>query len=214
MAILTLATSLLEAHGNGGSRGSSFSSGNAKSVSSSNSFDKGTKTSDSAKSQVLSNKIGDSNKTQGDKSIKATKFDLQGNKNVAKLPGFKSDPKMHAQLMQKYNVPHHLHDFCFFHQDFCWNHCCWFPSFGCCGYWHPYCHCWYYWYDPYCCYLPYSYIETYRPVAVTETPAVVVNNTNTNVNNNVEAQDPASLPPGASATLPSGVNPLIPAPKQ
>ena len=63
-----------------------------------NGQDKGSKTSDSAKSQVLSNKIGDSNKSQGDKGSKSTKLDIQGNKNVAKLPGFKSDPKRRLNL--------------------------------------------------------------------------------------------------------------------
>jgi hypothetical protein len=173
---------------------------------------------------VLDKKVGDVSKTVGNSQVLNTKlngkFDIVGNKNVAKLPGFKSDPKLHTQLMSKYKVPSKLFDFCFFHNDFCYSHCCWFPSFGCCGYWHPYARCWYYWYEPYCCYLPYSYIEVYRPIVVTEVAAastnvnVNVNNNNNNTNDNIEPQGPTGLPPGASATLPAGVNPIIPAPKQ
>ncbi len=219
VAVLALLTGLLEARGNGGNSnggGKNNSSATGKVASNSTSHDNGSKSSDSGKSHVVNGKVGDLGKSQADKGFKATKFDLQGNKNVSKLPGFKSDPQLHAQLLQKYHVPAHLHNFCFFHHDFCWNSCCWMPNFGCCCYWHPYCHCWYYWYAPYSCYLPYSYIEVYRPVVVTETApvSVNVNNTNTNTNSNVEAEDPASLPPGATATLPAGVNPVVPAPKQ
>jgi hypothetical protein len=130
---------------------------------------------------------------------------LHGNKKVGSLPGYKSDLKQHEYYCSKYNVPSHLHNQCYFHHDFCWDHYCYLPRYGCCGYWHPYARCWYYWYQPYCCYLPYSCIETYAP---STTPVVNVNtNTNTNINT-------PALPPGASAVLPAGVNPIIPAPKQ
>jgi hypothetical protein len=162
-------------------------------------------------------KIGDVGKGKSDGPkvgdiVKNKVPDLQGNKTVAKLPGFKSDPHKHQQFCGKFSVPNHLHALCFFHHDFCWNHHCWFPRFSCCCYWHPYSRCWYYWYEPYSCYLPYSYVETYQP---TPTPTVVnVNNVNTNSNVNIEDDEPPTLPLGAITSVPSVVNPIIPAPKQ
>jgi hypothetical protein len=219
VAVVALATTLLEARGNGrnngshsGNKSNDSSGGNAKVVA--NGAGQGSKSNDSGKSQNFNGKVSDFSKSQGDKGFTYTKLDLHGNKNVATLPGFKSDPKLHTQLLQKYNVPKQLYDHCFFHHDFCWNSYCWLPGFGCCCYWHPYSHCWYYWYEPYRCYLPYSYIEVYRPVVETTPVVVNVNNTNTNTNNNVEAEDPTSLPPGAVATLPPDINPVVPEPKQ
>jgi len=199
--------------GSGGGSGSSSSTGSGGTI---KSLDAGNKL------HVLDKHV-DVSKTINTGQVlntKINKLDIVGNKNVAKLPGFKSDPKLHTQLMSKYKVPSKLFDFCFFHHDFCYSSYCWLPGFGCCGYWHPYSRCWYYWYEPYCCYLPYTYIEVYRPVVVTEVAAaptsvnVNVNNNNTNTNDNIEPQGPTGLPPGASATLPAGVNPIIPAPKQ
>ncbi len=141
------------------------------------------------------------------------KVQILGNKSVAKLPGFKSDPKVHLQYCGQYNLPGHLHNHCFFQHDFCWNHHCWFPSFGCCGYWHPHACCWYYWYEPYCCYLPCSYIEMYTPMVVVQQAAPVVVNV-TNTNTNIDSDVPPMLPPGAASTLPPSVNPMILAPKQ
>jgi hypothetical protein len=181
--------------------------------------------------KIVDKKVGDIGKAPMDKKAgkgigdkvakieKLEKFDLKGNTKIAKLPGFKADAVKHAAFCGKFGVPKHLHHHCYFHHDFCWNHHCWLPHYGCCGYWHPYAHCWYYWYEPWCCYLPYTYIETYRPVVVVveqkvEQPMVVVNNvTNTDVSDNIEPMDPTMLPPGASPTLPPGVDPTIPAPK-
>ena len=144
-----------------------------------------------------------------DKITSSKKFDIQGNKNVAKLPGYKSDPKMHTQYCSKYKVPSYLHSQCFFHHDFCWNHTCWLPNYRCCGYWHPYSCCWYYWYAPCCCYLPCSCIETYAPAAVVSTATVV-----TVTSTSAATSAAPALPVGASAEIPAGVNPVIPAPKQ
>jgi hypothetical protein len=121
---------------------------------------------------------------------------------------------VHQQFCAKYHLPGHLHNHCFFHHDFCWNHHCWFPTHGCCGYWHPHARCWYYWYEPYCCYLPYSYIETYAPVMAQQPAPMVVNVNNTATDTEIDPDAPPTLPPGAAATLPPGVNPIIPAPKQ
>jgi hypothetical protein len=227
MVALTLTTSMIAASG-GGSKGTSGSgSGSGTSgtkVTSGTGSGSGSviKSGDTGtKTHVLDKHVGDVSKTltTSKSTVLSTKFELHGNKTIAKLPGFKSDPKLHTTMMSKYKVPSKLHDFCFFHHDFCYSTYCWFPSYGCCGYWHPYCRCWYYWYEPYCCYLPYSYVEVYRPVVVTEVAAatnvnVNVNNNNNNTNDNIEPQGPTGLPPGASATLPAGVNPIIPAPKQ
>lgn len=139
---------------------------------------------------------------------KVSKFDIQGNKNVAKLPGYKSDPTKHSQFCSKYKLPSHLHSQCFFHHDFCYNQTCWLPSHHCCGYWHPYSCCWYYWYAPCCCYLPCTYIETYRPIAVVTTTVVTVSTTS------AATSAAPMLPVGASAEIPVGVNPIIPAPKE
>jgi hypothetical protein len=145
---------------------------------------------------------------------------INGNKNVAKLPGFKTDSKKHNHLLHHHKVPHHLHNHCFFHHDFCWNHTCWFGHHNCCGYWHPHARCWYYWYAPYHCYLPITYFETYQPVAVVQPVAVqqaepVVVNVTTTASANAVADEDAepALPPGASA-VPAGVNPAIPAPRE
>lgn len=239
---LTLTTSIIAASGGGSKSGSGSGSGSSGSSSGSGSGSGSKSTSGSTggsgsssssgsggaikigdKLNVLDKKVGDVSKAINNSQVlntKVNKFDIVGNKNVAKLPGFKTDPKLHTQLMSKYKVPSKLADFCFFHHDFCYSTYCWFPSFGCCGYWHPYCRCWYYWYEPFCCYLPYSYVEVYRPIVVTEVAAVPtsvnvnVNNNNNNTNDNIEPQGPTGLPPGASATLPAGVNPIIPAPKQ
>jgi hypothetical protein len=45
-----------------------------------------------------------------------------------------------------------------------WTHYCSFPSWNCCGCWCPVAHCWYYWYEPYCCYLPCSCMNQCPPV--------------------------------------------------
>lgn len=240
--LVALSTTIGFAHADGKKGGGS--AGGGKSISSSSvGKSLGTKTIDSnavkkvgdlgGKTQALDKKIGGLDNKVGkgltDKNIAKTlgngqngklngKFELQGNKNVAKLPGFKSNPQQHVQFCGKYGVPKALHNHCFFHFDFCWNHCCWLPSYNCCGYWHPYQCCWYYYHPTWCCYVPCSYIETYSPVIAVEQTPVIVNVTNTNTNVNNDTPDPLavapSLPPGAAATLPAGVNPNIPAPKQ
>ena len=68
-----------------------------------------------------------------------------------------------------------------------WTSFCWFGNLGCRGCFCPVRCCWYYWYEPFCCYLPCTYMETYVPVqvAMNSQPPVNVNvNTNTNVNQN------------------------------
>jgi len=185
------------------------------------------------KSQVLDKKVGGLNtqvfdkKVSGnvltgknlgiDKKITTTpgnlKPKLNGNVQVAKLPGFKTDGNKHQQLLHKHNVAKHLHSHCFFHHDFCYNHCCWFPHHHCCGYWHPYARCWYYWYEPYCCYLPITYVEQYVPVAAAQPESIVINvNNNANANADADEDVVPTLPPGATV-VPQGVNPMIPAPK-
>jgi hypothetical protein len=109
--------------------------------------------------------------------------------------------------------PSNLHHCCK-HYDCChWNHFCWFGSFGCCGYYCPIESCWFYWYEPFYCYLPVRYIEIYRPVQVAPVQQIVNVNTNTNVNDingaaPVQTGIPA-LPPGAS-DVPAGFTPPIP----
>jgi hypothetical protein len=198
IVVLALMTfGMVEASGNKGDKGHSSSGSSGKSIPNAN---------------IGKGQPADKNHKP---LAKATKFPLQGNKNVAKSPGFKGDPKLHAQFLNKYKVPSYLHNKCFFHHDFCWDHTCWFPTYHTCGYWHPYTHCWYYYYEPYRCYLPYEYIQTCVPPATTVQPAVIVNVTNTNTNvNNVNTDGPPTLPVGAAAVLPTGINPIIPAPKQ
>lgn len=216
LAALVLSVSMVNASSNkGGGKGGSPGAGGAKSVPTpgnakiGNTVNKAVdkKVDLGGKTQVIGKKVGDAGKTL---VKKVGKVELQGNKTVAKLPGFKSNPAVHLQFCGKYKLPVHLHSHCFFHHDFCWNHHCWFPTFGCCGYWHPHARCWYYWHETYCCYLPCSYIETYPPVVVN----VNVNVNSTNTNTNVDTDAPPMLPPGASQALPPGVNPIIPAPKQ
>lgn len=60
-----------------------------------------------------------------------------------------------------------------------WNRYCWFPSYGCYGYFCPDDGLWYYWYGPNNCYLPVDDMAAYPP------------------DDSVNA--PPSLPPGATS---------------
>jgi len=49
------------------------------------------------------------------------------------------------------------------HKGSWWNRCCWFPSYGCCGYYCPSDGCWYYYCARMGCYMPVSYMGMYPP---------------------------------------------------
>jgi hypothetical protein len=83
-----------------------------------------------------------------------------------------------------------------------WSHYCWFPSHHCYGYFCPTQCCWYYWYAPYNCYLPCSYMTNFAPTPV---PTSANINVNTNVNNN----NSPGLPTGG-APVPTGTVPFLP----
>jgi hypothetical protein len=80
----------------------------------------------------------------------------------------------------------HRYDHCPANLQYCskpasyhnWSKSCWFPKYGCNGYWCTESNSWYYWCEPRCCYLPASYIEEYpsvEPVDCVETDAPICN---------------------------------------
>jgi hypothetical protein len=134
----------------------------------------------------------------------------QGSKtdNKGKGPYGKNFKGKDGKSYQYTHCPSYL-EHCCHYGDYCgWSRYCWFDRYGCCGCYCPERCCWYYWYEPYYCYLPCQYMQTYTPVEVAE--QVVNVNTNTNVNGTGSTAIPA-LPDGASA-VPAGFMP--PAPKQ
>lgn len=100
------------------------------------------------------------------------------------------------------------------YQHFCrysnyrgWSSSCYLPRYNCRCYYCPTACCWYYWYAPFNCYLPYDYIQQYPPIQVTN----VNNNTNINVNTNINNSNVGgapALPPGATP-LPQGSAPTL-----
>lgn len=103
----------------------------------------------------------------------------------------------------------HRHGHHFRHHHYCgWRHYCWFPSYGCYGYYCPSACSWYYYYEPQQCYYPVSYITTYAPT----TPGISINVNNNNNNNQNVAVPPggATVPVGAVAPppLPTGASAL------
>ena len=90
----------------------------------------------------------------------------------------------------------------YFSKDhFHWSHCYWWGKYGCYTYYCPSTYCWYYWYEPECCYYPCSYIPYATPVYQTAPVGVAQGVTqNVNVTNNS---------PG-SATAAAGTMPPAP----
>jgi hypothetical protein len=118
----------------------------------------------------------------------------------------KSFTGMDGRSYQYTHCPSYLRPYCHQYGYGHWSHYCWHGSFGCCGYYCPTTCGWFYWYEPFCCYLPVQYIETYRPVQVAPVSQVV--NVNTNVNGNAAPAGPPALPVGASA-VPAGFTPPL-----
>jgi hypothetical protein len=105
---------------------------------------------------------------------------------------------------------HYRHHHYRHHHYSSWRHYCWFPTYGCYGYYCPSACSWYYYYAPQQCYYPISYITTYAPT----TPGITINvNNNNNLNNNnvgASATDGA-VPVGpavAAPPLPTGATGL------
>jgi hypothetical protein len=151
--------------------------------------------------------------SQGSKSGPTiTNSSTKGTTSTTKsLPYGKSFQGKDGKTYHYTHCPTNLYNFCH-HYDYChWDHYCWFGSFGCCGYYCPTRCCWFYWYEPFYCYLPVQYLETYRPVEVVPVNQNVnVNvNQNTNVNGGTTAGGPPALPVGATA-VPSGYTPPLP----
>lgn len=85
-----------------------------------------------------------------------------------------------------------------------WSSYCWYPRYGCYGYYCPTQSCWYYWYPQSNCYLPVTYLPTFTP-----TPLSANANQNTNVNTNISVAGGPALPAGATA-VPAGATPFLP----
>jgi hypothetical protein len=96
--------------------------------------------------------------------------------------------------------------FCYPRSYCSWSRYCWFPSYGCYGYYCPTQCCWFYNAAPLQCYVPVSYISTFAPVQ----DANLNTNTNVNTNVNINGGSVAALPPGATE-LPAGTVPPQPA---
>ena len=71
-----------------------------------------------------------------------------------------------------------------------WKGYCFFPRYRCYGYYNPTCSTWYYWYQPFNCYLPISDMSIYPPVDAGLAPSLQSTAT------------PLSLPPGATLAPP------------
>jgi hypothetical protein len=76
-----------------------------------------------------------------------------------------------------------------------WIYYCWFPDYLCYGYYCPQACVWYFWYEPFCCYLPCTYIVEYVPVQV----AVQVSQTTSASSEDGGSATMPALPPGATA---------------
>jgi hypothetical protein len=127
-----------------------------------------------------------------------------------KAPHGKSFQGKDGKSYQYTHCPSYLQHFSKHYDCRHWNHYCWYGSYGCCGYYCPIECAWYYWYEPFYCYLPCRYLETYRPVEAAPVSQVVNVNTNTNVNTNASAPaGPPAFPTGASA-VPAGFTPPLP----
>jgi hypothetical protein len=97
-----------------------------------------------------------------------------------------------------------------------WSRYCWFPGYGCYGYYCPTRCCWYCYCGQYECFVPVQYVTEFVPTPVVAPVGVVDNvntNTNTNTNVNVNMNNSNSingaLPTGAVA-LPGGMVPPAP----
>src|SRR5437868_3695645 len=51
-----------------------------------------------------------------------------------------------------------------YNRSYCgWCNYCWYPTYGCYGYYCPQQCSWFYWYQPWHCYLPTTYLTQYAP---------------------------------------------------
>jgi len=94
----------------------------------------------------------------------------------------------------------HGHNYSFHHysRDYRgWSQYCWFPSYGCYGYYSSADLAWYYWYEPQHCYLPVTVINVYPPVNPGFAPA------------SPTAQTSINLPSGAT-TIPTPAPAVMP----
>jgi hypothetical protein len=76
-----------------------------------------------------------------------------------------------------------------------WIYYCWFPDYLCYGYYCPRSCLWYFWYEPFCCYLPCTIMVEYVPVQV----AVQVTQTTSASSEGGGSATMPALPPGATA---------------
>ena len=87
----------------------------------------------------------------------------QGNKQ--QLANKNSKDPMHKDFDKQSSKKHHfegIKDRCYFGKDnHFWSEHCWNDKFGCETYFCSTRQCWYYWYEPYTCYLPCEYYSTY-----------------------------------------------------
>jgi hypothetical protein len=82
--------------------------------------------------------------------------------------------KMEPKMKEKHFAG--IRERCYFGKDIkFWSEHRWSDQFGCYTYFCPTRHCWYFWYEPYACYLPVEYWSTYyEPVVEVSQPAVEV----------------------------------------
>ena len=92
-------------------------------------------------------------------------FGPNGSKfNGKALPYGKTFKATNGKSYTYQSCPQHLQHCCKSSSYCGWTHYCSFPRWNCCGCWCPVARCWYYWYEPYCCYLPCSCMDQYPPV--------------------------------------------------
>jgi hypothetical protein len=102
------------------------------------------------------NKVSTNNKTGTTNKVTTT-----NNKSVF------SGKTTHAQNFTKFQKTFHGHHA--FARNYCgWTHRCWFPRFGCYGYYCPSTCCWYYLYETGDCYLPVDAMTNFPPAPPSE----------------------------------------------
>jgi hypothetical protein len=122
--------------------------------------------------------------SNGTSDIKSKKIDpgqltkkndgLQGKNLPVKKDS--NDP-MHKDSGKEASKKQHfegIKDHCYFGKDnYFWSEHCWNDRFGCETYFCSTRHCWYFWYEPFTCYLPCEYWSTYCEPVVEVSPTVV-----------------------------------------
>jgi hypothetical protein len=126
-------------------------------------------------------------------------FGPNGSKfNGKPLPYGKTFKATNGKSYTYQSCPQHLQHYCKSWSYCGWTHYCSFPSWNCCGCWCPVARCWYYWYEPYCCYLPCSCMNQYPPVQCCDPDTLMPPPDDPTTDGGSTTDLAPLLPPGAS----------------